>query len=111
MRRLAPIRWRSKQVKDAGSEACEAGEGPRTPRCAAWLHTREKQAGQGRRERSLLRRRATEDAEMRRLSLVCFEVLLAGAANRTEPVIRDLVEGGSRGDAPVRVSLLGVVDE
>src|SRR4029453_4508303 len=43
--------------------------------------------------------------------LVDLEVLLAGAADRAEPVVRDVLEGRAGRDAPVGVTLGGVVDE
>ena len=45
------------------------------------------------------------------LLLVGLEVRLAGAADGAEPVVGDLLEGGARRDAAVRIALLGVVDE
>src|SRR5690242_10149372 len=39
------------------------------------------------------------------------EVPLARAAHGTEPVVGDVLEGGSGSDAPVRVPVVGVVDE
>ena len=45
------------------------------------------------------------------LVLVGCEVLLAGAADGTEPGVGDLLERGARRDAAVGVALFGVVDE
>ena len=53
----------------------------------------------------------TEDAEMRRSGLVRLEVFLASAADRTEPVVGDLLERRPGRDAAVGVAHLGVVDE
>ncbi len=44
-------------------------------------------------------------------ALVGREVALPGAADGAEPVVRDVLERGARGDAPVGVALGGVVDE
>src|SRR5436190_11598774 len=45
------------------------------------------------------------------LLLVRLEVRLAGPADRAEPVVGDLVERGPRGNSPVGVALVRVVDE
>ena len=45
------------------------------------------------------------------LALVGLEVPLARSADRAEPVVRDVREGGAGRDAAVGVALLGVVDE
>src|SRR5215204_2100197 len=46
-----------------------------------------------------------------RLALVGLEVALARAADRAEPVVRDVAEGGARRDPAVGIALGRVVDE
>src|SRR4051812_31501796 len=70
--------------------------------------------GRSRSERHSLCRLPTADcrlptADRRRLEVVRREILLPRAANGTDPVARDLLEGGSGRHAAVRVALLGVV--
>src|SRR5438876_6023802 len=45
------------------------------------------------------------------LLLVEDEIALARSADRAEPGVGDVLEGGSRRDAAVRISFLGIVDE
>jgi hypothetical protein len=45
------------------------------------------------------------------LALVLLEVLLPSAADRAEPVVRDVLERGSGRDAAVGIALRGVIDE